>query len=161
MSDPQDPFKPLPAVQPPQAYGQAPYAPPPPQAPYGQPPYGQPPLPPDGQQPPPHAYGAPNPYGQQPPPPYGQPSGAPNPYAPPFMPGMMMPIDGSAQRAQGGKMMLIGGLLFVVGLVITVGTLSAASSGSGGGTYFVAYGPMIFGVIRFFQGVAKYASAPK
>jgi hypothetical protein len=124
MSDPQDPFKPLPDVQPPQAQPsfQPPQQPPPPQQ-FAQPPYGTPP---------------------------------PMPYSP-----MMLGVqDGSAIRAQGTKMMVIGAVLAVVGIVITAATYSSASSGGGGGTYFVAYGPIIFGVIRFFQGIAKYASAP-
>lgn len=52
----------------------------------------------------------------------------------------------------GGRDMLIGGLWIAGGLVITIGTYAMASNG---GTYFITYGPIIYGVIRFFKGVAK------
>jgi hypothetical protein len=48
-------------------------------------------------------------------------------------------------RKRAIRQLVIGLGIFVVGLVITVATYSAASSG--GGTYFVAYGPMIVGII--------------
>jgi hypothetical protein len=43
-------------------------------------------------------------------------------------------------------------LLLVVGLVITAVTYGSASSG--GGTYIIAYGPMIVGVIKIIRGLA-------
>lgn len=52
----------------------------------------------------------------------------------------------------GKRDMLIGGLWIVGGLIITIGTYTMASNG---GTYFITYGPIIYGVIRFFKGVAK------
>ena len=41
----------------------------------------------------------------------------------------------------------------VGGLLLTLITYARVSQG--GGTYFVAYGPMIFGVILFFVGLSK------
>ena len=48
--------------------------------------------------------------------------------------------------------MIIGGLIFFVGLAITIGTYSAASDG---GSYVVAWGAIIFGAIRFFRGMSN------
>ena len=53
----------------------------------------------------------------------------------------------------GKKNMLYGTLWFVGGLVVTVGTLSAAS---GGGTYIIAWGALLFGGIQFVQGLIQY-----
>ena len=55
--------------------------------------------------------------------------------------------------------MVFGGMLCVVGLVITVGSYSAAISGSG--RYLVAWGAMIFGGIRFFRGLVALKSGPR
>ena len=54
--------------------------------------------------------------------------------------------------------MLVGGGLILLGVVITAVTHDAAVR-SGGGTYVVAYGPIVFGVIRFFQGLFGVMSA--
>lgn len=54
------------------------------------------------------------------------------------------------KREAGNKNMLYGALWCVGGLLITILTYSAASDG---GTYVVAWGAMIFGVIQFFKGV--------
>jgi uncharacterized membrane protein YiaA len=48
---------------------------------------------------------------------------------------------------------IIGGLLLAVGLIVTVATHDHASRE--GGTYVIAYGPMIFGAIRLFRGLAR------
>lgn len=58
----------------------------------------------------------------------------------------------AAKRAHASKMMVVGGILCLVGIVITVATHDAAEQ-NGGGTYVIAYGPMIIGGIRFFQGL--------
>lgn len=66
-----------------------------------------------------------------------------------------MSYPAANRKGEAGKDMLIGGILIVVGIVITVATYSAASSSSSGGHYLIAYGPVIYGVIRFFKGVSK------
>jgi hypothetical protein len=48
---------------------------------------------------------------------------------------------------------VIGLILIVVGIVITAVTYDSASRE--GGTYIVAYGPIIFGAIRLFKGLAN------
>ena len=55
--------------------------------------------------------------------------------------------------------MAIGAVLAVVGVIITAVTYSNASSNPSGGRYLVAYGPIIFGLLLFFQGFAASRSA--
>jgi len=57
------------------------------------------------------------------------------------------------RRAAGSKDIVIGVLLLAVGLVITAATYSSASRE--GGTYVVAYGPVIFGAVRIFRGLMR------
>lgn len=64
----------------------------------------------------------------------------------------------SSTGSAGAKDMLIGGLICLAGLVITFGSLAAASSSRGGGGYVVAYGAIIFGAIRFFKGLFQMGS---
>jgi hypothetical protein len=52
--------------------------------------------------------------------------------------------------------MLLGGGFFVVGLIVTLGSFSAASSG---GTYYLCWGAIIFGAIQFIQGLIQYLRA--
>lgn len=61
-------------------------------------------------------------------------------------------IEDSERRSRRNGDLVIGGLLFGLGLLITVGTYGSASES--GGTYVVAYGPMIVGAIRIFRGLA-------
>jgi hypothetical protein len=56
-------------------------------------------------------------------------------------------------RSVAQRDMLFGGLWLLGGIIITVGTYVAASGS--GGFYFITYGPIIYGLIRFFKGVAK------
>jgi hypothetical protein len=56
------------------------------------------------------------------------------------------------RRSRKQKDIVLGSILLGVGLLITVGTYGSASQS--GGTYFIAYGPMIVGVIRLFRGLA-------
>lgn len=56
------------------------------------------------------------------------------------------------RRAAKQKDLILGGLLLGVGLLITLVTYDSASQS--GGTYVIAYGPMIVGVIRLFRGLA-------
>jgi len=57
------------------------------------------------------------------------------------------------RRKSAGADILIGLVLCLLGIVITVATYNSASRS--GGTYVVAYGPIIFGAIRFFKGLAN------
>ncbi len=61
-------------------------------------------------------------------------------------------IVDSERRSRKSADLVIGGLLFGLGLLVTVATYGSASES--GGTYVVAYGPMIVGVIRIFRGLA-------
>lgn len=47
--------------------------------------------------------------------------------------------------------MIIGALFLFGGIAVTVYTYTAASNG--GGRYFLAYGPIIYGGYRFFRGL--------
>jgi hypothetical protein len=60
-------------------------------------------------------------------------------------------------KALGKKNMLYGALWCIGGTIITVGTFSAASSG--GGTYFITWGAIIFGALQFFQGLYQLLTA--
>lgn len=60
------------------------------------------------------------------------------------------------KKKHGQKNMGIGALWAIGGTAVTAATYSAAS---GGGTYVVTWGAIIFGVIQFFQGLAQYSSA--
>jgi hypothetical protein len=59
-----------------------------------------------------------------------------------------------ARRAYANRQLLTGAIVFAIGLVVTLVTYSSASSGRGGGTYIVAWGPMVFGGLRMFRGLA-------
>jgi hypothetical protein len=145
---------------------------------YGQPPptgYGQPPAqgqPPTGYGQPPTGYGQPPTGYGQPPTGYGQP---PTGYGQQAQggtgPGFAMPQApyqpqatknlASVARRRGLTQVIIGAVIFVIGLAITIGTYHAASDSSSGGTYFVAYGPMIVGVIAMIRGFVAMARASK
>lgn len=53
----------------------------------------------------------------------------------------------------GNTSMWVGGVICLVGIVITVGSFLAA--GEGGGRYVIAWGAIIFGGIQFFRGLAQ------
>lgn len=72
-------------------------------------------------------------------------------YASPARPAAQRSYAAAASSGNHGRNMLIGGLVCGLGIAITVGTYSAASSGSGG-SYTVCYGAMIFGGIQFIRG---------
>ncbi len=59
------------------------------------------------------------------------------------------------ERDKGFSDMVIGGLIALVGIVVTAVTYSAAS---GGGRYVIAWGAIVFGAIRFFKGLSKMGS---
>jgi hypothetical protein len=70
--------------------------------------------------------------------------------------------DGSELRQMlkqaGQRNMLIGGLVCVVGIVITLGTLASAS-GPAGGSYVIAWGAIVWGAIQFFRGMGQASQA--
>ena len=73
------------------------------------------------------------------------------------------PSQGGSELRQllkraGQRNMLIGGLVCVVGIVITLGTLAAASS-PGGGRYVIAWGAIAWGAIQFFRGLGQMSQA--
>lgn len=61
------------------------------------------------------------------------------------------------RHRNGRKRMLIGAALFAVGAIVTIVTYSNATDGSGG-RYFLWWGPMVFGLILFIQGLAASLS---
>ncbi|HMH92054.1 MAG TPA: hypothetical protein VK586_13350 [Streptosporangiaceae bacterium] len=137
-----------------QGYGQPAYE----QPGDGQPSYGQPrPGVPYGQPQPGAPYGPePGSYGQA----YGQPQ--PGAYGPaqPGPPGPMgLPGLGNMARRRGLRQVVTGSILFVVGLLITIFTLGHAESSAGGGTYIVAWGPMVFGIIAIIRGLLAMSRA--
>jgi hypothetical protein len=118
---------------------------------YGEPGYGQP------------QYGPPG-YGQAPGSPYGPP-GAPygGPQPGPMGPAGMGPAGmgrlAGIGRRRGTRQIVTGAVLFLIGLVITIATYSHASSSGTGGTYFVAWGPMVIGLIAVVRGVISVSRA--
>lgn len=61
-------------------------------------------------------------------------------------------VQEQEQESDGHTDMAVGALICIGGIIITAATYSAAS---GGGTYVVAWGAIIFGAIRFFKGLAR------
>lgn len=57
-----------------------------------------------------------------------------------------------AVRKRALRQIMIGLALLVVGLVVTVATYSHASSSQTGGTYIVAWGPIVFGALGALRG---------
>ncbi|GAA1699695.1 hypothetical protein [Fodinicola feengrottensis] len=109
--------------------------------------YGAPQGPPQGYAAPPaQAYPQPGQPYQPPAPGYPQPGqmpfGGPSPYQPARRPG----------NRSGLIQIGIGVALIVAGIVISIVTFAIADA-SGGGTYFVAYGLPVFGVISIIRGI--------
>ncbi|HLH86887.1 MAG TPA: hypothetical protein VKX28_00400 [Xanthobacteraceae bacterium] len=53
----------------------------------------------------------------------------------------------------GLRNMAIGGVICIIGILVTAGTYGAASSGSGGGHYVIAWGAIVFGGFQFLKGL--------
>jgi hypothetical protein len=142
---PSGPDQEVPYGQP--GYGQPQYG----QPQYGQPQYGQP------------GYGQPpgSPYGQSPGVPYGQPQYGPPQPGPVGMGPMGMGGMAGMARRRGTRQVITGSVLFLIGLVITIFTYGHASSSATGGTYFVAWGPMVFGIIAIVRGLLALRSAQR
>jgi uncharacterized membrane protein YiaA len=64
-------------------------------------------------------------------------------------------IAESERKSRKQTDIVFGSILLGIGLLITLGTYDAAASSSSGGTYIIAYGPMIVGAIRLFRGLAS------
>jgi hypothetical protein len=56
-----------------------------------------------------------------------------------------------ARRSRATGQLTLGVVLLVVGIVITAVTYGSASNG--GGSYVIAYGPIIVGVIKIVRGL--------
>ena len=67
-------------------------------------------------------------------------------------------LRSDAVRKAGQRDMVIGGLICVIGLVVTIGSYGAAASSPTGGSYVIAWGAVIFGAIQFFRGLRRYNS---
>lgn len=63
------------------------------------------------------------------------------------------PRRGAGSSTSHVAQMLIGGVICVVGVVVTAGTFLAAVAG-GGGRYTIAWGAIVFGAWRFFKGLS-------
>jgi hypothetical protein len=49
--------------------------------------------------------------------------------------------------------MWIGGIICLIGLVVTIGSCMLA--GEGGGRYYIAWGAIVWGGIQFFRGLSQ------
>ena len=58
----------------------------------------------------------------------------------------------SERQAARSRNVMVGLLLLVVGIIVTAVTYDSASQQ--GGTYIIAWGPMVFGALRLFKGLA-------
>ena len=65
--------------------------------------------------------------------------------------------EASAYKAAGPRNMVIGGIIFLVGVVATVATMAMASEG--GGRIILAWGAIVCGAIQFFRGFMQSTSA--
>lgn len=65
-----------------------------------------------------------------------------------------------ANKTVGQKNMLYGALWCVGGTVVTVVTYDMASSSPSGGTYFVAWGAILFGGVQFLKGLYQFLTSP-
>jgi hypothetical protein len=61
--------------------------------------------------------------------------------------------DRDDRRADAMKNIAVGGLICLAGIVITAVSYSMAS---GGGRYFITWGAIVFGGIRFFKGLSQF-----
>jgi hypothetical protein len=71
-------------------------------------------------------------------------------------PGAQFAGANHARRAKASQEVAAGGVLLALGLLITFGSMAV-----GGRSYFLFYGPIIFGLIYLVKGLAGLASIPK
>jgi VIT1/CCC1 family predicted Fe2+/Mn2+ transporter len=58
----------------------------------------------------------------------------------------------AASAAIARRNMVVGGISFLAGVLITIVTYAAAADG---GTFVVAWGAILFGAIQFFKGLVQ------
>lgn len=76
----------------------------------------------------------------------------PPPWNPPSGDAFAASIYEQERRAKRSRDITFGAILLIVGIIITAATYDSASRE--GGTYIVAWGPMVYGAIRLFKGLA-------
>jgi hypothetical protein len=62
----------------------------------------------------------------------------------------------SERRSQGARQLGIGAFLLLIGIAVTAVTYGSASTD--GGTYIIAYGPIVVGVISIIRGLVGMSS---
>ena len=82
-----------------------------------------------------------------------RPVSAPQPFNDPSVDSFARSMYESERRAAKSKNITFGLILVVVGIIVTAVTYDSASRQ--GGTYIIAWGPMVFGAIRLFKGLAS------
>ncbi len=68
----------------------------------------------------------------------------------------LVAIRSKAIRGSAFKKMITGGILFVFGIIVTVGSLANALTSSDGGAIIVAFGSIIGGGAQFIKGLGDY-----
>ena len=64
-----------------------------------------------------------------------------------------------AARSSARKTLIVGAIITSIGLAISVGTYVAAASNPNGGHYFLAFGPVIVGVLALVRGFRAWKAA--
>ena len=72
--------------------------------------------------------------------------------------GMPPPGTGAGNR-RGTRKIIIGAIVFFLGVVITIATYAAAANSAAGGTYIVMFGPMIAGAVILVSGGIEVSRA--
>jgi len=57
------------------------------------------------------------------------------------------------------RTIVLGAVVAMIGLIITIVSYHSASQNPNGGTYLVAFGPVIFGALAVFRGTKSLVSA--
>ena len=60
------------------------------------------------------------------------------------------------KQIAGKVVMMVGALVFIGGIIVTFGSMWAAESRVQGGSYFAAWGAILFGALGFIQGLRLY-----
>ena len=71
----------------------------------------------------------------------------------------MIQATSAVIRRKARNSALFNGAIFAAGLVVTVGTLSAASKS--GGSYFVFWGAIVFGLYGSIRALIRYSRADR